>query len=533
MWTFSTRSIDQLEELGFPGIRTAYCNLSVAQLVEQAIARDEGQLTATGALAVQTGKHTGRSPQDKFYVAHGSENSLIDWGATNFPISEKNFDQIHKKVTSYLKGRDVFIQDLSAGADPDYTMNIRITTQKAWAGLLAHNLFREYPIHQFYDRKPDFNVIHVPDLIVDSRQEGLHSGTFVLVDMSRSLALIGGTAYGGEIKKTIFSILNYHLPLRGVLTMHCAANIGPQGDTALFFGLSGTGKTTLSSDPERFLIGDDEHGWSSNGIFNFEGGCYAKVYNLDQAYEPIIWHAVQQFGTVLENVVIDPQSRIPDFENASFTENIRAAYPLSHIPEHVQNGLGGHPRNIFFLSADAFGVLPPVARLSKEQAMYYFLSGYTSKLGGTETGLSKEPQATFSTGFGAPFFPLNPIKYAQLLGEKIEKHQVNVWLINTGWYGGPYGIGKRYPLPYTRALLKAALNNQLDKVAYFQEPSFGLWLPEDCPGVPYDLLDPQKQWESSQAYHKNAQHLIEQFTRNFKQFAEQVAPAVRNAAPGV
>ena len=509
-----------LSSLGIDQPGTIFWNLPEAHLIEQAICREEGALTARGAFAVLTGKHKGRSPKDKFYVKHGPERHLINWDETNQCISSKDFEKLHQKAAAYFNGRDVFVQDVIAGADRSYAMNIRIVSEKSWIALLASNLFREIPARQASRFTPEFTVIQAPDLFADPKQDGTNSGTFIAIDLTNMIALIGGTGYGGEVKKTIFSIMNYYLPLRGVLTMHCSANVGKHGDVALFFGLSGTGKTTLSSDPDRHLIGDDEHGWAKNGVFNFEGGCYAKTIRLNRDWEPMIWQASQQFGSILENVVVDPKSRIPDFDDDSLTENIRAAYPLKFIPGHVKRGIGGVPKNIFFLSADAFGVLPPVAKLSKEQAMYYFLLGYTSKLAGTETGLGKEPLATFSTGFGAPFFPLNPRLYASLLGEKIEECKTNVWLINTGWRGGPYGVGRRYDLPYTRAIIDAALKEHLQGVPYTQEPYFGLYIPTQCPGVPNELLDPRLSWTDTKSYDEYAQRLLASFKENAKPFAD-------------
>ena len=514
-----TTSLD-LGSVGITDPGNIYWNLSEAQLIEQAICREEGVLTKRGAFAVITGKHKGRSPNDKFYVKHGPERHLINWDKTNLEITYEHFQHLQQKTAAYFNHRDVFVQDVIAGADPSYALNIRIVTEKSWVALLARNLFREVPEKMASTFTPEFTILQAPGLFADPEQDGTNSGTFIAIDLTNMMALIGGTGYGGEVKKTIFSIMNYYLPLRGVLTMHCSANIGKHGDVALFFGLSGTGKTTLSSDPNRHLIGDDEHGWAKNGVFNFEGGCYAKTIRLNCDWEPMIWQASQQFGSLLENVVVDPNSRIPDFDDDSLTENIRAAYPLKFIPGHVKKGKGGVPQNIFFLSADAFGVLPPVAKLSKEQAMYYFLLGYTSKLAGTETGLGKEPQATFSTGFGAPFFPLNPRLYASLLGEKIEECKTNVWLINTGWRGGPYGIGRRYDLPYTRGIIDAALNGHLQSVPYTQEPYFGLYIPTQCPGVPNELLDPRLSWSDTQSYDQYAHHLLESFKENAKPFAD-------------
>ena len=521
-----------LEAHGLYNLSKVFWNLAPARLIEEALSRGEGELANQGALVVNTGFHTGRSPNDKYFVKNGLEDKEIFWNKDNKPISPEQFKQLHQKAVAYLQGRDVFVQDMMVGADPNHRLPIRLVTEKAFAALFANDLFIRLTDEQKAHHKPEFTILHCPDFKADPKQDGTVSGTVIIVNMTEKMILIGGSGYAGEIKKSIFTIMNFLLPLKGVMSMHCSANKGANGDVALFFGLSGTGKTTLSSDPDRFLIGDDEHGWSDDGIFNFEGGCYAKVIKINPKYEPIIYQAVRKFGTLLENVVIDPLSRKPDFDSSALTENTRAAYPIDFVENHVPEGRGGHPKNIFFLTADAFGVLPPIARLSTPQALYYFLSGYTSKLAGTEVGLGQEPQATFSMCFGAPFMPLAPGVYADLLGKKIEKHKVNVWLVNTGWTGGPYGIGHRFELPYTRAIISAALRGELEKASMRQDPYFKLWIPESCPGVPSEVLDPKKTWPDPDAYEKQAGDLIKRFTKNFEQFKQIVTEEIYLAGPG-
>jgi phosphoenolpyruvate carboxykinase (ATP) len=514
-------------------LRTIYWNLTPPALIEQAIRRNEGLLTQSGVLAVTTGKHTGRSPKDKFIVFHGDqeEQEEIWTGSVNQSISFETFDRIYQQIIDHLENRDVFVQDMLVSAEPKYQIPIRIITEKAWHNLSSWNLFRRPPLGELTSQQPVYTVIVCPECQVDPKIAGINSGTFILLDFKRHLILIGGTEYAGEIKKSIFTMMNYEMPHRQVLPMHCSANVGQRGDVTLFFGLSGTGKTTLSSDPDRRLIGDDEHGWSEDGIFNFEGGCYAKTIRLNPQFEPMIWGAAHRFGSVLENVVIDPVTRLEDFNNDSLTENARSAYPLEFIPNHVPEGFGGHPETIFFLTADAFGVLPPISRLTPEQAMYYFLSGYTSKLAGTEKDLGKEPQATFSACFGAPFLPLRPKVYSELLGEKIQRHRVQVWLINTGWMGGPYGIGERIPLNYTRNMVHAAMNHQFTDVPFKQEAWFGLWIPESCPLVPSKILSPASTWSDQSAYDQQARLLVQKFETNFKNFAHDVNPVVSIARP--
>lgn len=520
---------DQLENHGLHHLKTVYWNMVPSALIEQAVIRQEGELAASGALVVNTGKHTGRSPNDK-YIANTTslESQPMWWGKMNQPIDPALFKQIYQKMRAYLQGRDVFVQDMTVGAQPEYQYGIRVISEKAWASLFSYNLFRRLSAEQFSN---PITVIHCPDFQVLPAEDGTRSGTMIGIDFDHRLVLVAGTSYAGEIKKSIFSVMNYELPRLGVLSMHCSANVSQQGDVALFFGLSGTGKTTLSSDEERWLIGDDEHGWSDEGVYNLEGGCYAKMIHLNPELEPLIWSASHQFGTVLENVIYHPETRRLDFDDNRLTENTRAAYPLEAIPNYVVDGYAGHPTNLFFLTADAFGVMPPIAKLSTEQALYYFLSGYTSKLAGTEKDLGSEPRATFSACFGAPFLPLKPEVYARLLGEKISKQAVNVWLVNTGWSGGPYGIGKRIHLPYTRAMVRAALNNQFAQVPFTQDDSFGLWMPESCPDVPAQVLNPIRTWDNPENYRQQARKLIERFEKNFEQFLGAVPANVGAAGP--
>lgn len=525
------QSATSLKEHGLQGLRRAFWNLPVARLIEEAVQRGEGVLTNTGALAVLTLPHTGRSPQDKFVVEEPSSAARIWWGEINHPMSETHFERLLTRMTTYFQQRDVFVMDAVVANHPRYRLPIRVVTEHAWHSLFARHLFLRLSPSEIPAHHPRFTVLHAPGLRANPETDGTRSETFIVLHFGRRLVLIGGTLYAGEIKKSIFTVLNYHLPQHGVLPMHCSANVGERGDVALFFGLSGTGKTTLSSDPERRLIGDDEHGWGDDGIFNFEGGCYAKTIRLRPEHEPLIWQAIHQFGVVLENVVVDPVTRDVDFDDDRYTENTRGAYPISAIPNYVPDGRAGHPRHIFFLTADAFGVMPPIARLTPEQAMYYFLSGYTSKLAGTEQGLGQEPQATFSTCFGAPFLPLPPTLYATLLKEKICRHDVRVWLVNTGWTGGPYGVGKRIRLAYTRAMIRAALQGELDDVPTRTDPIFGLNVPVRCPGVPENILTPRDTWADPQAYERQARELARRFHENFRQFAAEVTEDVRVAGP--
>lgn len=522
-----------IEKQGLSSPKQIFWNLPPAILVEQIIKNDEGYLSKNGAVIVNTGKHTGRSPNDKYIVNPGSDfEKEIWWGKINCPASPDQYEKLKTKVMSYLQGKDVYVQDMAVGAHPDYQIPVRLITEKAWHSLFSNNLFRRLSEENIRKHIPEFTVICCPGFYASPELDGTRSGTFILLNFQKKQILIGGTAYAGEIKKAIFSALNFVLPRAGVLSMHCSANIGADDDVALFFGLSGTGKTTLSSSPDRRLIGDDEHGWSNEGVFNFEGGCYAKTIRLSPQFEPIIWHATQRFGALIENVVFNPITREIDFDDEKYTENTRGAYPLNFVGEFVENGYGGHPKNIFFLSADAFGVLPPISKLTEEQAIYYFLSGYTSKLAGTERDLGIEPQATFSTCFSAPFLPLYPNIYAQLLKDKIQAHKSNIWLINTGWTGGPYGVGHRFHLPYTRSLVKAALSGQLDNISFHQDPFFDLWIPDYCPDVPSEILNPKNTWNDPASYDDEAVNLISRFKTNFEQFKGTTAIQYETAGPG-
>ncbi|RKL62531.1 phosphoenolpyruvate carboxykinase (ATP) [Thermoanaerobacteraceae bacterium SP2] len=519
--------MEKLAKIGLTNVKQVYKNLSVPRLIEEALKRKEGFLTDSGALNVYTGKYTGRSPNDKFIVDEPSVHDDIWWG-NNKPISPEKFEKLLHRLQAYLQNRDLFIFDGFVGADLKLRLPIRVINEYAYQNLFAHQLFLRPTDEELKTHDPQFTVIAAPGFKAIPELDGTNSEAFIIISFEKKLIIIGGTHYAGEIKKSIFSIMNYLMPKKGVLSMHCSANMGGDGSTALFFGLSGTGKTTLSADPDRMLIGDDEHGWSDDGIFNFEGGCYAKCINLTEEREPQIYRAIK-FGAVLENVVIDEEKRIPDYDSDRVTENTRAAYPVDFIPGAVIPGVGGHPKTVVFLTADAFGVLPPIAKLSREQAMYYFISGYTSKLAGTERGIT-EPQATFSSCFGAPFLPLSPMVYAKLLGERIEKYDANVFLVNTGWTGGPYGVGNRMNLKYTRAMIKAALNGELDNVAYEQDPIFNLMIPKTCPGVPENVLNPRNTWQDKAAYDETAKKLAASFKKNIGKF-EGIAPEVLAAGP--
>jgi phosphoenolpyruvate carboxykinase (ATP) len=490
-------------------------NLSVAQLTEQAVRRREAVLAENGALCATTGEFTGRSPLDKFTVNSELVNGKMDF-TTNQAIEPEKFKQIYQRLETYLKEKELFIFDGFAGADPDYRLPIRIINEYAWHNLFVHQLFIRPTEEELADHKASFTVICVPHFKINPEEDGTRSKTLIAVSFEHRVIIIAGTHYAGEMKKSIFTIMNYLLPDQGVLPMHCSANVDRTGDVALFFGLSGTGKTTLSADPERALIGDDEHGWSENGVFNFEGGCYAKCIGLSAKKEPQIWEAIR-FGTVLENVVLD-ENRLPLYDDNTLTENTRAAYPVDFIEGAVIPGVAGHPKVILFLTADAFGVLPPISKLTPEQAMYHFLSGYTSKLAGTERGVT-EPEATFSTCFGAPFLPRPAYVYADLLGKKIAEHKTQVYLVNTGWTGGAYGVGKRMNLNYTRAMVTAAINGDLNKVGYMIDPIFGFTFPTRCPGVPAELLNPRNTWKDHAAYDKQAKSLASRFQNNFTKFS--------------
>ena len=498
------------------------------QLTEEALRRGEAQLADTGALMASTGKYTGRSPKDKFLVDDGETHGRIDWGSINQPLPPERFDALLGRMAAFAAGHDLFVFEGFGGADPAYRLPIRIITQYAWHSLFAHQLFVRPTPDEAANFAPQFTLLDLPGFQTDPARDGVRSEAAIALDLTRGLGLIAGTEYAGEIKKSIFTALNYHLPLRGVFPMHCSANVGPGGDAALFFGLSGTGKTTLSADPERRLVGDDEHGWSDSGVFNFEGGCYAKCVRLSRTGEPEIWDAIG-FGTVLENVVLDPETRRADYDDISRTENTRAAYPITRIPGALIPGLGGHPQTIVFLTADAFGVLPPISRLTRAQALYHFLSGYTSKLAGTERGVS-EPEPNFSACFGAPFWPLPPMEYAEMLGRRLDQHGAACYLVNTGWSGGPYGVGHRMDLAQTRAMIHAALSGALLSAPTTTDPVFGLHIPEHVSGVPDAVLQPRATWTNTHDYDAAAAALAARFHTNFQRFP-QASDAVRAAGP--
>ena len=527
----SRKAAQDLDKQGLRPAGTVHWNLVAPELVQAAARRGEGELADMGPFVAVTAPHTGRSPNDKFIVREPSTEQDIWWGKVNRAFEPDKFDALLADVREYLNGQpELFVQDLYAGADPKYRLSVRFVSPNAWHAMFVRNMFIRPELSDLPTFEAEFSVIHAPEFQASPAKHGTRTGTFILLNFARRIVLIGGTQYAGELKKSIFTVMNYIMPKRGVLSMHCSANVGRSGDTALFFGLSGTGKTTLSADPERSLIGDDEHGWSEDGVFNFEGGCYAKVINLSAEGEPDIYRTTQMFGTILENVVLDPNSKVVDFPNQSITENTRASYPLHYIRNFVPTGRGGHPRNVVFLTADAFGVLPPIARLTPEQAMFYFLSGYTAKVAGTERGVT-EPQATFSACFGAVFLVWHPSKYADMLGEHLQRHGSRVWLVNTGWSGGPYGVGRRMRLSHTRAMVRAALAGQLDNVPTETDAIFGLAVPTEAPGVPPEIMRPRDTWADKRAYDAQARKLAEMFARNFTQFAEHVSEAVRQAGP--
>src|SRR5437867_25441 len=532
--TMTDHKVDYgMNALGIAGIGIAHRNLSVAALFEHVARRNEGLFSEHGALVVHTGKHTGRSANDKFIIDEPSSHDKVWWGKVNRAISQASFNSLHGRMKAYLRGKDVYIQDCLAGADPRYQIRIRVITETAWHSVFARHLFIQRELSDADDSSPDFTILALPNLLAVPARDGTNSETFILLDFSQRLVLIGGTSYAGEIKKSVFTVLNYLLPQQSLMSMHCSANVGDDDDTAIFFGLSGTGKTTLSADPARRLIGDDETGWSDHGIFNFEGGCYAKVIRLNPGAEPQIYACTQTFGTILENVVIDERTRALDLDSDLLTENTRAAYPLSYIPNAVPSATGDHPRNIIMLTCDAFGVMPPVARLSPEQAMYHFISGYTAKVAGTEKGLGKEPQATFSTCFGAPFMVLHPSVYARLLREKIGRHNVDCWLVNTGWSGGPFGVGSRMKIQFTRSIIHSILDGRLSAVSSKPDPVFGIYIPDACPGVPSEILTPRNTWKDGAAYDAKAKDLARRFARNFDEFSGAVRTEVKEAGPRV
>lgn len=493
-----------------------HSNLSVPSLVEIIIKKNEGSVSSTGALSIRTGRFTGRSPDDKYIVDDEVTHNAVDWGKVNRPISEGNFEKIFKRMKKHVESKEFFVFDGFVGADPESRLPIRVINNRAWHNLFARQLFIRPTPQELQNHRPEFTLISCDDFASVPAQEGTRTETFIIINFRRKVVLIGSTSYAGEIKKAIFSIMNFVLPRKNIFPMHCSANVGSDGASALFFGLSGTGKTTLSADPGRRLVGDDEHGWSDKGIFNFEGGCYAKCINLKQEREPQIWEAIR-FGSVMENVVMKDGTREPDFDDGSLTENTRVAYPLDYISGAIIPSVAGHPSIILFLTADAFGVMPPISKLTKEGAMYHFMSGYTSKLAGTERGIT-EPKETFSSCFGGPFMPLHPQQYARMLGKKIDEHGTRVFLINTGWTGGPYGIGRRMDLAYTRAMVSAAINRKLDSVPTRRHAIFNLEMPSSCPGVPDDVLDPRNTWSDKDTYDAAARRLALLFIRNFEKF---------------
>ncbi len=519
-----------LDRLGLNNLGTVHWNLEVPRMYQEAIERKEGVIAKDGPFVVETGQHTGRSAKDKFFAREAEHEANIAWGDVNKAISEEHFDTLYKRIQGYLQGHDIFVQDMWGGADDTHRLPVRIITEYAWHSLFIRQLLIEPEASERAGFDPEFTIIDVPGFEADPEIDGCRSETVIAISFKRKLVLIGGTSYAGEIKKSVFSILNYLLPEKGVMPMHCSVNVGDDDDAAIFFGLSGTGKTTLSADPNRILVGDDEHGWSENGIFNFEGGCYAKMIKLSAEAEPEIYATTKQFGTVLENVVMDPDTGELDLDDDSLTENTRGAYPLSAIPNASTTGKAPHPKNIIMLTADAFGVMPPISKLTPEQAMYHFLSGYTAKVAGTEKGVI-EPEATFSTCFGAPFMPRQPTEYGDLLKKLIAEHDVKCWLVNTGWTGGAYGTGKRMPIKHTRALLSAALDGSLNEVKMRLDPNFGFMVPTSLEGVPAKILDPRQTWKDGAAYDAQAQMLVGLFIDNFGQYEGHVSAEVKAAAP--
>ncbi|MGB1074647.1 MAG: phosphoenolpyruvate carboxykinase (ATP) [Flavobacteriales bacterium] len=519
-----------LDAVKLEGVGRAHWNLPPAKLILQTLLRGEGVLTERGALAIETGEFTGRSPKDRFIVDDDLTHSEVDWGCINQPLSSAHFDRLHQDMVSFFKGRSVFVRDAAVGAEGATQIRTRVITEKAWSNLFVSNMFIRLADEEVLVPSPEWHIICAPSFKANPSVHGTRQGNVSAIDFSRKLILIAGSAYTGEIKKGMFSVMNFVLPtIHGVMPMHCSANMGSDGNTAVFFGLSGTGKTTLSSDPERQLIGDDEHGWGPNGIFNMEGGCYAKTIDLSPANEPQIYNAIR-FGSMLENIGFENDGVTPDFENREITENTRVSYPLDHIPGALEAGLGNHPKDVFFLTCDAFGVLPPISRLDKAQAMYHFLSGYTAKVAGTEVGVT-EPQATFSACFGAPFMPIHPTRYAEMLGDRMDTHGVRIWLVNTGWSGGGFGTGQRMKLTYTRAMIAAAMGGGLDTVDYATDETFGLAVPQTCPGVPPELLNPRSTWAEPKAFDAAAKHLANLFRENFHPLESLASKAIMEGAP--
>jgi phosphoenolpyruvate carboxykinase (ATP) len=541
IWNIKTPAVDiaqarasefKLSNHGLGNLGVVYWNLTSAALYGEALFRREGTLAHMGPLVVNTGKHTARAANDKFIVREPTTENNIWWGQYNRPFSADRFSAVYERLQAYLQGHDLFVQDCYVGADPNYQMPIRVITEFAWHSLFARNMFIKIDeLDKLKRFAPDFTIIAVPTFQAMPSIDGTLSSTFILLNFEQRLVIIGGSAYGGEIKKSAFTILNYLLPLRGIMSMHCSANVGKDGDTALFFGLSGTGKTTLSADPRRNLIGDDEHGWSDEGVFNFEGGCYAKAINLSATAEPEIHACTRRFGTILENVIYDPVTRKLDLDDDERTENTRISYPLEYIANAVPEKRAGHPKNIIMLTCDASGVMPPIARLTPDQALYHFISGYTAKVSGTEIDMGKEPEITFSACFGAPFMVHHPAYYADLLKNKIQRHNVNCWLVNTGWVGGQYGVGRRISIKYTRALLEAALTGALDKVEYYKDEVFGYSVPKTCPNVPDDVLYPWKSWPDKKSYDQKYKQLASLYRENFKKYADGCTPEVCACGP--
>ena len=525
--------LEKLQELGFSENKGLHYQLPSSELVEQTVLRGQGVLNDTGALCIHTGEFTGRSPKDKFIVKDVVSADSVDWNNFNIPIEEKYFFQLKKKLLDYLGAKEeIWIRDAYACADPSHRLNIRVINENPWSNLFAYNMFLRPTENELENFEPDWHIIQAPGFKADPAVDGTRQHNFAIVSFSHKTILIGGTGYTGEMKKGIFSVLNYILPHdKNVLSMHCSANMGKEGDVAVFFGLSGTGKTTLSADPNRKLIGDDEHGWTDAAVFNFEGGCYAKTIDLSEEKEPEIFNAIKP-GALVENIHFFPGTRQIDFSSKAITENTRVSYPLDFISNALEPSIGGLPKNIFFLTCDAYGVLPPISKLSPGQAMYQFISGYTAKVAGTEAGVT-EPKSTFSACFGAPFLPLHPGKYAGMLGEKMKKHEVNVWMINTGWSGGPYGIGNRMKLSYTRAMITAALEGKLDAVSYDTHPVFGMLMPLSCPGVPAEILNPRSTWTDPVAYDAKSKDLATQFVQNFEKYASGVTEEILKAAPRI
>ena len=525
-----------LSNHGIGNLRLAFWNLPTEALYEESVFRGEGAIAVDGPFIAHTGKYTARAANDKFVVRHSESEDHIWWGTYNRPFAPEKFDALYERLLGYLQGRDAFVQDVYAGADEQYRLPVRFVTEHAWHSMFIRNMFLLPQSLEEYKRfLPEFTIIGAPGFKANPAIDNTNSEAFIILNLERKLAIIGNTAYAGEMKKSVFTLLNYLLPLEGVLSMHCSANVSPNdpNDVALFFGLSGTGKTTLSADPTRRLIGDDEHGWSDNGVFNFEGGCYAKVIGLSESAEPEIYATTKRFGTILENVPFDPVTRLIDLDDPSITENTRASYPLEFIANAVPEKMAGHPKNIVLLTCDANGVMPPLARLSTNQALYQFISGYTAKVGGTEVGLGKEPAITFSACFGGPFMVHHPSKYAELLRHKIERYGVHCWLVNTGWVGGPYGVGQRISIRHTRALLHAALNGKLEDVKYTRDPVFGFLVPMSCPDVPVEVLSPSSSWGDKKEYDRRYKDLAMRFKENFAKFANNTPQEIIDAGPKV